>query len=89
LNATVEETFVVEVAVTGATLELGPAGELVPGGAHWHLLIDGELQPEPHATPTANVGPLPAGDYELTTGLYLNDTDQTPVAATQIKVTVG
>jgi hypothetical protein len=87
-GATLDATFEVEVAVTGTTLQLGPAGELVPGGAHWHLFLNGELQPHPYGLPVANVGPVAAGDYAITAALYLNDADQAPVAINQVEATV-
>jgi hypothetical protein len=87
-GATLPTTFEMEVAVTGATLALGPAGELVAGGAHWHLFINGEQQPNPYGLPVANIGPLEAGEYKLTPALYLNDMDQTFVAISQVEVTI-
>jgi hypothetical protein len=87
-SATVATSFDLEVAVEGIDLELGPNAAPVPGAAHWHLKIDGQLQPTPYGEATAVIGPIEAGRHAFTAGLYLNDADAVPVDEATIEIVV-
>jgi hypothetical protein len=69
-------------------LALGPNAALVPGAAHWHLKIDGQLQPTAYGEASAVIGPIEPGRHALTTGLYLNDADAVAADEATIEVVV-
>lgn len=85
----VGSTFMVEIAVTGVGLELGPGGQLIPGAGHWHVALDtAPPLPEQHDELTVQFGPVEMGLHTITVLLYLNEADLTVVAIDQVQITI-